>query len=70
MSQRSQLVHASRPQAVEGLLAVEIAREFGVNEQFRFATKAASYEKERQFVASWLGELARAIHGGLSRWNP
>ena len=27
-------------------------------------------EKERQFVASWLSELARAINGGLSRWNP
>ncbi len=27
-------------------------------------------EKERQFVAIWLGELARAIDGGMSRWTP
>lgn len=26
-------------------------------------------ERDQQFVAAWLGELARAIQGGTFRWN-
>src|SRR5262249_57563805 len=46
-----QLVHASRTQAVEGPLAIEVACQPGVNEQLVFAPKAAGHEKERRFVA-------------------